>query len=501
MSYMSNERGKSALAMSIWLFMLGVYPLLFNPFKLGSSETASGLSSAKVSVIISSASRPSPEMVWILPREILLFLFAALSLLYIMDNYKTSRVVWLAIAYSLLAAASGALSGDSADLTLLGSAGRGDGLLYAMAITLLLIFSYLLGLRFNKRTGDLLGKVIVYSAAIESLVVLLQRLGIDVIGSVTRGEPYPVITGTIGNPGMAAAFLLPAVIIAVYFCSRNAHAGKKGYLLTAAMVVISVALGLTVNRSSILAMLVALPVLIAVGAGDRKKTYLNAALSVLLVLTAPIIVPNGSSGRNILSAHSLKTRLLIWRLAADITLHTKGQPLLGGGFDALREGIIRQDRRKQYLDVYRQGLRLPPGQSYAGSKWIPEDAPPDRNSALLVKVHDSTTNKTSYSVIAIELDKAHNLFLDRALTTGILSSLIWLWLYLAGIAGGLATRRSDMAVLYSVVLLALLVYYLFWFPVPQVEPVHVAILGVALALAEKSRPDKGENGVVISPQG
>lgn len=78
------------------------------------------------------------------------------------------------------------------------------------------------------------------------------------------------------------------------------------------------------------------------------------------------------------------------------------------------------------------------------------------------------------------LDKAHNLILDRLLTFGLLGVLVWLGLYLYPVLRGWRGTLLQRSLATS--LLAVFVYYLFWFPVPQVEPLHLVLIAAAWAL-------------------
>jgi len=429
-------------------------------------------------------------MVWIFPKVVALLFLAIFAVLYLKERRERSTPVLLVLAYAVVAILSGVFSGESLQYVLLGGEGRMDGLLYALSLSVFFIFTYTLTREFRKELPGLFVLALTFAALAESLIVFAQRLGHDYVGALTVGMRYPLITGTAGNPGMVAAMLLPAVLIAagVAITKTRSRPGFVFWLLAA--MVTAASLSLVNNRSSFYALLIALAAMVVIYRRN-PRVYLTTLLVGLTLFAAPQIFPNQTrvQERSLTSTKTLSTRLMIWKIAAEVSLHTKGQPLWGGGFDALKKGLISQGRAREYMELYRLEAGWPDSVKISELRWLHEPGEPLKTSAILVYARDEKTGQSYDGVRKVVLDKAHNYFLDRTVSTGLLSALIWLVLFLWPVVHGLKSNDALIKT-FAIAIAALFIYYQLWFPVPQTEPLHVAMLAIAWgALYEKSRYD------------
>ena len=433
-------------------------------------------------MLVSGISMPNPEMVWIFPKVIALMIFAVISILYIKSRLRWNLPTWLVLGYALTAITSGWLSGESLQYVLLGGEGRMDGLLYTLSLVIFFLVGYLLSRQFGAKVVWLYIGTVLFSSFLEGIIVILQRLGYDYVGALTIGMRYPLITGTIGNHGMTAALLLAAAVLATAVAVLGSNRFSIFSAWLAAAVYFSIVLGLLNNRASIYALLaVALAILLL--NLRNYKAYFSLLIISLALLAVPGWVPNRTSlqTRSLTNTSTLSTRLAIWKITGQVIIGTKGQPFVGGGFDALKNGIIKQKLSSEYMNLYRMEASWPKSVEIRELRWLHEDGLPLKTSAIMVFANNDEGGKSYSGVYMVVLDKAHNLFLDRAVSTGLLSALVWLFLYLWPVAKALFSGNALLLTL-AMAILALFFYYLFWFPVPQVEPIHVALLSIAWGL-------------------
>lgn len=220
--------------------------------------------------------------------------------------------------------------------------------------------------------------------------------------------------------------------------------------------------------------------------GSNRRSPRIALAGGFLVLVAfltPSLIPDRQGFRKEVSdPTSGLSRLVIWKLAWEAIRSTPGQPFLGGGPDAFRVALLTRIPFEHLLEEYRLEYGWPKEAQVKEVRplWSPED--PLRSRAWLVrfeKFKEERTDKTA-KIYRVYLDKAHNLFLDRWLSYGLIAAIVWIYLYLSGSlrAWGTSPLRQGLALS----LLGVFIYYLFWFPVPQTEPFHLALIAAAFAL-------------------
>ncbi len=486
--------------LALWLLYLvtGLLPLLLPPgLKPGIHGTKTVELGSGLAAIVSQVGIP-PEFAWIWPRVVLLLAAAVLGLLFWRDlGFNPRRpFIWLLGIYLLTVLASALLAWDDDwNYRILGGVGRLDGPLYQFALALWAVLAYFVFQRFPGAVARFMGLLSVTGGA-EALVLTLQRLGHDFIGQYLVGGPYPATVGTIGHPGMAAGFLLVAFFAAGWLAFRYSH-HRWAWLALALW--ISVGIGITTNKSTTFAAVLVLLLLLATLRRREVGVILGIFLLGSLVIT-PLIPNRLGFARSLANPHTGVTRLLIWRLAGEVLAKTPGQPLVGAGPDGFLVGLITKVPVRELLKEYRLEYGWPEHARVSGVKPLFSPQDPLRSRAFLVELEDYPQKGERKRIIyRYYLDKAHNLFLDRAVAYGVLAALIWLGLFLWPLLAFYRRWRSGLAELGDGLLFgglaALCLYYQAWSPVPQGEPLHVAYLALTWTIAEswpvRDRPQPG----------
>ena len=460
---------QSQVFLWIWAATLIVLPLMVWP----SHETIGSVDSSTVA--LSSATGLivyNPETSWLLPKVLFLALISSIGILYIKDNWRGSLLEWLVAAYLLLATLSAFFSGDTFQYIFLGGNNRLDGLLYQYSVVSYMLVWYYLVLRIKERAFRFLIAALAIVGLVESAIVMAQRLGYDPVGYIVRMHSYTDYTvGTIGHPGMVAGLLLPiAVVSYVIFLYRRSYFYLFVALITAG------AISLTYNKSSAYALIFTALLVPALNPRKIYRTALWATpLLIMAVLGTAHVVPNHMlEERSLTNMHTGKTRLLIWKLAADVALHTPGQPLIGAGPDGFKLQIIKQKRLDELIDTYRLEYRW--NEKVTKVELLGDEETPLKDRAI----HVSFAGRPIGRFFHVSLDRAHDLLLDRTIQAGLLAALITLYIYLVPILA-LLKHRDKYTMAFGAASFALVLYYVFWFPVPQVEPIHAAILAAAWA--------------------
>lgn len=238
----------------------------------------------------------------------------------------------------------------------------------------------------------------------------------------------------------------------------------------------ALALGATTNRAALIALVVGL-----VGLTLAYRTWSILFLStfaIASVLCVQFIVPNRLDfTREYTATNTLESRFQIWALAYQSLSKIPGAPWIGGGPDAFRLSLLRDPPVADFLDLTKVELAWPQDARVGKVTVVLPPGEQLRSKYLQVEFEQfegQTSIKQNYP---ITLDKAHNLLLDRLLAFGALSMVSWLFLYLYPIWKSRRNRRLA----WIWVLVALMVYYLAWFPVIGIEPLHLLIVAIAWA--------------------
>ena len=392
-------------------------------------------------------------------------------------------VIW-STGLHLLFVISGSLnSGDELTYTLIGARGRFDGLVYQVLLSMLIVAAFT-ALQQHKALLERLPVMLVIGGMLQAVIVIGQYLGFDPLTISRRWETTSVNLGLLAHPGMVAGLLLPCIIIAVIQAGEQS---RQRLLWSLAAFVIAIGFSTLSNRTALLACLVAL-----IGVLLLRRTWFHAGLIGAVLLTnvyARAVLPHETALRTLGDSRTLETRLLMWPLTLKMDATIPGAPLTGGGSDALRLAQLRHPPLKELTALTRLELGWTEKTVVKSVEVIPGAGTTERDQMLRftflsrengVKLSDTDRNYDDYE---FTWDKAHNFFLDRLIAYGLPDALLWLLFYLFPIYW--AWRFGDArARLWTCVTLSIFGYYLTWFPVMQVEPLHVIMVLIGWAAVQ-----------------
>ena len=397
-------------------------------------------------------------------------------------------LVWLTGLHLLFVVVSSLNSGDELTYTLLGARGRFDGLIYQVLLSMLIVAAFT-ALQQHKFLLERLPAMLVIGAALQSVIVIGQYLGFDPLTISRRWQTTSLNLGLLAHPGMVAGLLLPCIVIAVIQAGEQP---RQRLLWSLAAFVIVIGFSTLSNRTALLACLVAL-----LGVLLLRRTWFHAALIAVTLLTsvyARAALPHKTALRTLEDGRTLETRLLMWPLTLKMDATIPGAPLIGGGSDALRLAQLRYPPLEELTALTRLELGWTEKTVVKSVEVIPGAETTERDQMLrftfLSRENGSSigSNGRDYEDYEFTWDKAHNFFLDRLIAYGLPDALLWLAFYLFPVYW--AWRFGDArARLWTCVTLSIFGYYLTWFPVMQVEPLHVimVLLGWAAVQYAPSR--------------
>ena len=392
-------------------------------------------------------------------------------------------LVWLTGLHLLFVVVSSLNSGDELTYTLLGARGRFDGLIYQVLLSMLIVAAFT-ALQQHKFLLERLPAMLVIGAALQSVIVIGQYLGFDPLTISRRWQTTSLNLGLLAHPGMVAGLLLPCIVIAVIQAGEQP---RQRLLWSLAAFVIVIGFSTLSNRTALLACLIAL-----LGVLLLRRTWFHAALIAVTLLTsvyARAALPHKTALRTLEDGRTLETRLLMWPLTLKMDATIPGAPLIGGGSDALRLAQLRYPPLEELTALTRLELGWTEKTVVKSVEVIPGAGTTERDQMLRFTFSSRENgssigaNGRDYEDYEFTWDKAHNFFLDRLIAYGLPDALLWLAFYLFPVYW--AWRFGDTKTrLWTCVVIAIGGYYLTWFPVMQVEPLHVIIVLICWAAVQ-----------------
>jgi len=493
------------LLTTIFLLASALVPLFIPPWLHRGVRNTVGFQVSSFTVRVSMVGIPT-EFAWIWPRVLVVVLVGLVGLLFWRDlGFRLRRPFVLLLAgYLALVWLSALLAWEEDwNYRILGGVGRLDGPFYQSGIVLWGVLAYLL-FQSCRRVRRLFLATVAGVSALLAILLLAQRAGHDPVGAYLVGGNYPNPVGTIGSPGMAAGLLLLGFFaIGSLIPEADGPKGRRGtWLWLALATLIAAGIGATTNKAATYATLTVLTGLLLVLRG-REPLRLLATFLVGAFLVTPLVPDRIGFQRSLADTRTGQTRLVIWKLALESMGKTPGQPFIGAGPDGFLLTLARKIPVSELLKEYRIEYRWPPSAKVTAIRPLYRPDDPVRSRAFMVSLANYPKKGTTKKIIyRYYLDKAHNLFLDRAVSYGTLAALIWLALFLWPLGRFLKRRRKSLADWFLAGgLMALFLYYQVWFPVPQVEPLHVAFLALAWVVAEKRAQSSRHDQLAASPKG
>ena len=433
------------------------------------------------------------EMYQQLPKVLLLLVTGLLGFLTFKPKIRNNPFLWLIVTHLGLVIAGCLNSRDELTFSILGPDRRMDGLLYQTGLVLFALFVY----QVVRRKPDVIRTLLFglfWSGIIQSVLVGLQRFNLDFIGRLVSWKALQAPVGSVGQPGMLAGLLLVSLLAGLWLYGVETNQRNR-WLMLAGILLVAAATGITTNRSVLLGLSIGL-----VGLNLKRRSWEILAvsgLSLLVLFGANTWLQSKSTNREYADPTTGKTRILFWKLALSNVLKIPGEPLIGGGPDAFRLSILRDPQVDKLLPIYRLEYGWPRNTKVLKAVITQEKDSPLRSRSLTVTFDHYKNTKNLTLDYPIILDKTHNMLLDRLLDYGGFSVLVWLMLYLFPVWRGIRNPNALHSGV-SWIILGTFIYYFTWFPVIQVEPLHILMVAVGWALFAKE--PAADNNLVQTPK-
>ena len=360
--------------------------------------------------------------------------------------------------------------------TLGGNLDRLDGLAYQMLLVGVGMTAYGLWRRAPLRVGGGSQRVpaaMALSGLMPGALVLLQGAGVDPIGWLVWGKRLPFASATLGHPAFVACLLLISALLTLHIVD----VGRRKLAWIAVLVVEATALGVTGNRSALIALVAGLTI---VWWTRRTRATVVLGAIVLLLAVAGGLAPKwfGSTRTNgeahMVDPQTLETRLQLWHIANRVLLSSPNTFLTGFGSAGLLYAAIEKLPPKALVPFWRLEKSWAPDTvvrfTYASNG-------PQFRDVIATAVLRSPNGKTHSLQFYPGVDKAHDYFLDRALAYGVVDTVLWALLFLVPLGRALLRRvLSPQHAALCAVIGALLVFGITLFGVVQTEPLQLVVL-------------------------
>lgn len=289
--------------------------------------------------------------------------------------------------------------------------------------------------------------------------------------------------GLTGHAGYTAGLLIPLVILAIFMSESKVRI--YSFLSCVFSLIICFGLNLTQNRSSLIALSIVLAIWTFTNLCFPKRVILLVFCIILINFSGNILPANPTLNRDLSSSQTLLTRLEIWRFSIELLPKSWGFPFWGGGTGNLKLLIADQLPIETLMRFYEREY------SWQSSENIKKITPlSDKNSLRRQKMYLITYKNGEIKPVQLTLDRAHNFFLDKAFSIGLIGAILWMIFYIYPIFAYFRLKpyqKTFEQQALSMALIAIQIYYIFWFSVMQVEPIHVVIALMAWVGIERAK--------------
>ncbi len=414
---------------------------------------------------------PDGEKVHLVPRLLLIGIVAILGW-----RFWGTRGLFsgLLAGFAITVVVSSLNANDPAGwtFTIFGPKQRMDGLVYQLLLVTLGIAAYGAICQSPHLLPRLLWALLV-SGVMQALLVVLQSFGIDLVGPFIGGSSFKEYMGSMGHIGVAAGFLLVVAVASLSLLNVTRSHKTLFYLVILAILFVSLGLGITQNRAAAYALVGSVVLFTLIGFSPQR--FLIGVGMVLATFLVPQLLPNKQNiERGYTNTATLESRFVIWQLAYESLRYIPGAPLIGGGPDAFLLTLTKHFSTERLLDFYRVEHQWPENTTIKEMKSFD---PPDMGRDRLLRVYFSQygDQKDVQGAYLVRLDKVHNMLFDRLVAFGIFASLIWLVLLTYPVCLVWRQKKLHNTTLW-LVLPAIGIYYLAWFPVIQLEPIYMILI-------------------------
>ena len=422
-----------------------------------------------------------PYSSWIFPRVIALGVLGLTGVMLYRPwtSFRSYPEIILMLVYIIGVLASTMASKDEKVYLFIGHEQRYDGLIYQISLFLWLMSAAKI-MHGNSSLSKTVAAGYVFIGLSQAALLLSNFLfGFDLVGLIIYGgtkTTYP--TGTLGFKALLTLAAGTAAIFVAALWSR-CWAGK---LITTFL---GFSTGLAAGRAALVGAISAS--VLGFFSGNAKKRFIFLALLATIAMGAIIRDPLAKTLQlqeaKVLSAYTLKTRLRIWDLSLYIVRKHHGLLFRGLGADALRYTLITElpqdpQLKRKLSDFLRLEEKLPTKHvEDLKIKIHPEYGL--RSAAIQLNFVNEKTGRPSIMLASVQLDKAHNLFLDIWLRYGLIATLAYFIFAFGPIAFCLKSLVGcpKKSLFFALILILEMhfFHYLAWFTMPLWEPYFLTI--------------------------
>jgi len=427
---------------------------------------------------------------WIFPRVVFVLMLGLMSLLLFRKEILSINpvVLFASAAYLFLTLLSDFLSPDELVFKVVGHEERYDGLLY-QAGKILAFLSALILLKKQKpsQAYSFVGSGFLIIAILQAVLLASHLfLNLDIVGKLLyEGQNNKIPIGTVG---FKVLLILSIGTGLLYILIQETKVWKFTSIPLAFVA------GLAAGRASAIGLIASL--FTGSWLHYRSRFFLKAIFFLIVVLVFStafvfrnqILAPFGARPITTLSAYTLQTRIVIWKISIRL-LETHNWLLIRGlGSDAMRYLLIKELPKDPVLrSLYIQSMIMEnrlPADTVENLEIVTRKEFGLRATALhLVYRTREEPDRTKHFLAAVNLDKAHNLWLDLWIRYGLLATLLYTFITfgpLFFLIGPLFKSTLDQwkPKAFAWVGLALFahgIHYLAWFPMPLWEPLFLLI--------------------------
>jgi O-antigen ligase len=443
---------------SIFLIFLLIYPNLYIPV---------------VNLLVS----------YSFPRLFLLLIVSIFAIL-IAKNILDSKLFLFFIVLNLILSTISLFNPneDEPIFTILGNDSRIEGVLYQILLIFFIVIAYFY---IKKNTWGNLFLTLNVALSFQAIIIFQQYIQnpLEIFGIPLTFVTYGEVSGIVGRAAFAASLMLPIVFLGFIRLYDKSLIVSFISLLT--ILFSNLAINLTENRSSIIAATFALTIFLFFNI-NKLKNALLISLCILIVNFGTQILPgNLNANRNLSDPQTFETRIEMWKIAVRLLPESWGFPIWGGGTGAVKLNIAERLPIRDLMVVLQKEYKWQSNNNIKKIELLSPKTAPIRQKAYKILYKDGST-KIAFQVI----DRTHNFFLDRVYSIGLIGAIFWMIFYIYPIFAYFRLKpyqKTFEQLAVTMALIAIQFYYIFWFSVMQVEPIHVTVALMAWVGLERAR--------------
>lgn len=400
---------------------------------------------------------------------IFIFIFSILSI----KNSKPSLILLFFISINIILALIQLVNPfeDTPVLNLYGLADRADGILYQILLMSLAFLAF--GVIKKLQNFDFLFIPLILAGIFQSVLIFFQYRQIN-LHFLETFVPYNAdsVLGFMGHSGYLGGFYISIITLNIYYTqSKTALYARMAYI---SLPINCLGMSLVQNRSSVVSAVFIILIYLLTQIKNPRVILLSITSAFMIYFGASVIPQSKQlATKNLLSLTTAFTRFEIWNIGIQLLPQSWLFPFWGGGVGEFKRLISEKLPPIELFKFYQKEYKWQPLSEIESYKILSDKNTPKRDKMFTVFWKDK-----HYTIQNISLDKAHNFFLDKAFSIGLLGAILWMVFYLYPLYAFIRLpiyQRSPELIALTTTLIGIQIYYIFWFAVMQVEPIHVTL--------------------------